>query len=140
MKTLKKRTSVIAVVLMLVMALSATSVFATDPGSYDGYARKLSDLLSDPVKKVGTTSACYTVTRYEGDGECAFWVENSSGTNITEKKISSTTHRKKLMNYTSSASYYVGKYVHLCISTNWGTFNSQYVKGLWSPDNLLSIK
>lgn len=140
MEATKRTSKIIGTALALVLALSISFAFATEPGSYSGYAKKLSDLQSSPKTKVGTTSAAFTVTDYEGSGACDFWVENSDGKNITEKKErSKKTTSKILLDYDGAASKYKGKRLHLCVSTTLGTLKNQYVKGKWSPDNLLSL-
>lgn len=140
MEATKRTAKIMATVIALVLALSVSFAFATEPGNYAGYVKKLNDLQSSPVTKVGTTSAAFTINDYSGDGSCDFWVENSSGTNLTEKKErGGKTKSKVLLNYNGSASTYKGKRLHLCVSTTLGTFNNQYVKGQWSPDNLISL-
>lgn len=140
MKTLKKRTSVIAVVLMLVMALSATSAFAA-VGSYAGYTYKAKDLYStSALTKTGTGQACFNVTQYGDDttsaGSCDFWLEFENGLNITEKVNVGKKVGKTTLHYDGTPSYYKGTKSFLCISTSLSTLSRQYVKGKWSPDNV----
>jgi len=139
-KTLKKRASVIAIALALVMVISAVNVFAAT-GSYSGYTYKTKDLYSPTaLTKTGTGQACFNVTQYGDDstspGSCSFWLEFENGLNITKKVTVSKKVGKTTLTYEGTPSHYKGTKSFLCISTSLTTLSRQYVKGKWSPDNV----
>ncbi|WP_199426747.1 hypothetical protein [Thermaerobacillus caldiproteolyticus] len=114
----------------LVVAAATGVQAARQIGSYDTNVPVIADFESGSLKKDNTSSAVNNVEKV--DGGLVSWIENSSGGNITTK-VSYSTPSRYLLDY-SSASSYVGKSVHLNISTQTNVWNSVSTKGTWSPD------
>lgn len=143
MNTASKKTMLIGIVLVIVLALSASVAFAAT-ASYSGYVYKLKDLYSTKaLTKTGTGQGCFNVTKY-GDGKdsdtaigyCDFWLEFENGARISDKAQAGKKVGKTTLKYEGAASYYKGTSMFLCISTSITTLNRQYVEGKWSPDNV----
>lgn len=128
---------IISIVLILVLILSVVSSYAA---SYSGYVYKSKDLYSGPITKTGNEQACFNITEQTSptdSGYCTFWLEFSNGLDVSEKVTKRGPVSKTTIKYDGSPSYYNGTNIYLRVSTSITTLANQYVKGKWSPDNIL---
>jgi hypothetical protein len=100
---------------------------------YSATVPVIADYETTSLTKDSTSSAKNKVTYVQDNKGLVGWIENSSGSNITNKvKYNST--GTYTMDY-SSASQWVGKDVHLNISTDIDVWETVETPGKWSPDD-----
>ncbi|MGE7918065.1 hypothetical protein ACQKM9_03830 [Viridibacillus sp. NPDC093762] len=121
----------IAAVGILTIGLGSFANGATSYYGYGGKVPTVNDLESTNAVKDNSASA-YNFVQYIQRGKLVSWVENTSGSNVSQSGTYSA--RAVIpMDYLGNASSLIGKNLHLNISTSTGTVESVDTDGEWTP-------
>ncbi|SIT79753.1 hypothetical protein [Edaphobacillus lindanitolerans] len=115
------------------LAVGSGMVTAATYYGYDTRVPAVSDYESSNKTKISSGSAYNVVNYVEGNRGIVSWIENTGGSNVTPK-VSYTTTGTKTMTYYYPSSNYVGKLVHLNISTAVGNYTATGTRGSWTPN------